>query len=87
MKKALYMLFLILTAEAAFISGRVCLPTAPASEITMSAVITRRRASKADADIMQKVLPVEYKRLMADRNFHEDIARYYADILVNIGYF
>lgn len=85
MKKALYILFVMFVAEAAFIAGRVTLPARPAS--ASAVIVTRRRASKNEDAIMRKVLPVEYTRLMNDRNFHEDIARYYAWILEEIGYF
>lgn len=85
MKKALYILFVAFVAEAAFIAGSITLPALPVS--ASAVIVTRRRASKNEDAIMRKVLPVEYMRLMNDRNFHEDIARYYAGILEEIGYF
>ena len=86
MKKALYILTLVFIAEAAFIFGSVTLPTLPAADAS-AVMVTRRRASKSDIAIMRKVLPVEYKRMTKERDFFEDIARYYSGILTDNGIF
>lgn len=86
MKKALYILLVAFIAEASFIAGHIKPPTSIQTEAS-AAVTMRYRASKSDAAIMRKVLPIEYKRLMIDRNFYEDVAQHYAAILESIGYF
>ena len=85
MKKALYILLAAFIAEASFIAWHITPPSSIQTEAS-AAVKMRYRASKSDAAIMRKVLPIEYKRLMIDRDYYEDAAREYADILDSIGY-
>ena len=86
MKKSLYILLAAFIAEASFIAGHITPPASIRAEAS-AAVTMRYRASKSDAAIMRKVLPIEYKRLIIDRNYYEDAAREYAAILESIGYF
>lgn len=84
MKKVIFILTFILIIESIFIAANIQLPENKHDTISH---FHRVRISKSDTAIAKKVLPIAYERLIIDRNFHEDIAAYYYNILVEIGYF
>lgn len=84
MKKVIFILAFILIIESIFIAANIHLPENKHDTISHS---HRVRISKSDTAIAKKILPVAYERMIIDRNFHEDIATYYYNILVEIGYF
>ena len=84
MKKVIFILAFILIIESIFIAANIHLPENKHDTISH---FQRVRISKSETAIVKKVLPIAYERLIIDRNFHEDIATYYYNILVEIGYF
>ena len=76
MKKAVIILALALYAESCFLGANVRnIPQKVNSE--KAVMVMRKKAGKSDIAIEKKVIFIQYRHLMAEKNFIEDIARYY----------
>ena len=84
MKKVIFILAFILIIESIFITANIQLPENKHDTISH---FHRVRISKSDTAIAKKVMPIAYDHLIEHSNFYQDIATYYYDILVEIGYF
>ena len=85
MKKAIIVFALILAAEAGYIAGSAELPRKAEAEKT--AIVFRKRAGKSESAKEKKLMPIALASALRDRDFYEEIADYYRDTLVEIGYF
>lgn len=84
MKKVIFILAFILIIESIFIAANIHLPENKHDTISH---FHRVRISKSETEIARKMLPIKIELLERDRNFHEEIATYYYNTLVEIGYF
>lgn len=84
MKKVIFILAFILIIESIFIAANIHLPENKHDTISH---FHRVRISKSDTAITKKVMPIAYDHLIVYSDFYQDMAIYYYNILVEIGYF
>lgn len=84
MKKVIIILVFILIIESIFIAANIQLPENKHDTISH---LQRVRISKSDTAIAKKMTPITIELLTRDRDFYENLATYYYNTLVQIGYF